>query len=1341
MASAPHRHVAHRTLSLGVVALLVAVAAVTASTRAAASTRGGAETARVVVNDLRADYLRDPIAIDDRTPALSWTLSSPGSNTVQQAYQIQAATSSQKLNAGHPDLWDSGQVAGAATTGITYAGAALASREGVYWRVRIWDGHGHSSSWSTISHWGMGLLNPTDWNARWITENTWADHSSPHPVAVKLPPQDTRYVRLDVTKLGLPLLESGFGYPVSRLQLAEIAVVDSAHADTDLALGAPVQASENYSVPGAWEPSYLTDGQLTSSHGTYGYTSFERRTQDLGSSSIWVQLDLGSIRHIDEVLLYPRTDLQTADGKTPNFPVDYTVQTADNAAGPFTIAARVVGQQPPSPPGPEPQALPMFVKQFALTGQVAQARLYMTGLGMFDATLNGHAVSDAVLQPPNTDYQQRVIYATYDVSRSLRQGNNALGVMLGNGLYNVPATPGRYEKLTRSDGPPKLLAQLEITYRDGRREVISSDESWKVRLGPVTFSNWYGGEDVDARRAQPGWDLPGADLAGWGSAVTAPPPSPHTVLSAQMVPPVRVVDTVRPVAITQPKPGVYVADFGHQLAGWEQLRVSGAAGTTVTIRPAERLATDGTALQDGGTGKPFWDTYVLAGGGVETWHPRFEYHGFRYLQFDGLPHPPTSGSVTALVLRTDNEVAGTFTSSSGLLNGIHQMIGQAVSSNTLLYGSDPNREKLGWLADYAFEFGAINRDFDAAAYYRLLVRDMADAQTSSGLVPDIAPEYTVFGGAFRDDPNWGSAIITVPWDLYQTYGDTSTIADYYPTMQRYFDYLSSKAQASILDYGLGEWGTLDPSVPKAFTATWAYHRDATLLAAMARVLGKNDDATHYDSMAGTIAAAFNGRFFDATKNTYTGGSESVDALALDGGLVPADHRQQVLDHLVATLHQNHEHVTTGMIALPSLFRVLSDGGRDDVVYAIATATDYPSYGWLLANGETSMTEFWQAVENPAGSEHNMFILGALEEWFTRGVGGIRPDGAGALAGADLTIRPAVVGALRQANSMLNTVHGVVSTQWRRSNNDFTLAVTVPANVRATVWVPLLGSQRPIDAPLGAQRVGDRPGAELYDVGSGTWRFHVTRTPPPPPAAASMWIKSPTSPVTVVSGLPATASFTLANLGTRAVTVHPKVTVSAGFDAVASPRTLRLAPLQGAVVTVTIVQQGQGPTTGTLTLAAGDATADVAVATTDNVLRAASLSASSTYPGFPVTTLNDGDTSTTAWCGGQAGHGWNDATAGAFPDDVTATFPTTLKVDHAVIYTLSRSTCQYGGVSDVDIQANIGGSWHTVAVVRGNSAARVDVAFPTVAATALRFHILDSTSHDYSRLVELEASDS
>lgn len=1279
-------------------AVLVTTTATTVHARADA-------TPSLVVTGLRVDYLTPPATIDDRTPQLTWQLSSPVPDTVQQAYQVQAATTETALDAGQADLWDTGRIAGAATS-ATYAGRPLASRQSAYWRVRAWDGTGQASAW-TATQFEMGLLDPGDWQAQWITERSWADHAAPHPVAVPIPAQDTRYLRLDVTKLGLPLKEPGFPDLVQRLQLTEIAVLDP--AGTDVALGAPVSASESFTVAGAWEPAFLTDGLLTASQGRYGYTSYERHGGVM-EGDIWIQLDLGTVRHVDEVVLYPRTDLQTADGQVPNFPVDYTIQTADEPAGPFAAAITVTGQQPPAPPGPTPAALPIFARQFAVTGPVATARLYLTGLGMVDATLNGQPVSDAVLQPPNTDYTKRVEYATYDITHALRLGPNTLGAMLGSGLYDVPATPGRYEKLTRSGGPPRLLAQLEITYRDGQHAVIATDASWRATLGPVTFSNWYGGEDVDARRPQLA-----DDPSNWNNAVTAGPPGPDTVLSAQATPPVRVVATAQPTAISEPKPGVWVADFGHQLAGWEQLRVSGPAGTTVTVRPAERLAADGTALQDGGSGAPFWDTYTLAGGGTETWHPRFDYHGFRYLQLEGLPAPPGPGTVSALVLRAGTDPVGSFDSSDGLLDGIHEMLHTAVSSNTLLYGSDPNREKLGWLADYAFEMPSIARDYDVAAYYRLLVQDMADAQTPAGLVPDIAPEYTVFGGGFRDDPNWGSAIVTVPWDLYQTYGDTGTIARFYPAMQRYYDYLAGKAQGGILNYGLGEWGTLDSSVPTAFTATWAYYRDATLLSRIARVLGKPDDATRYGAAATQIADAFNTRLFDTNAGTYSGGSQSVDAMALDAGLVPTDQRKRVLDHLIATLRADDYHVTTGMIALPSLFRVLSDTGHDDVVYAIATALDYPSYGWLLVRGETSMTEFWQAADNPAGSEHNMFILGALEEWFTRGVGGIRPDPDAGLASDHLTIRPAVVGALSRAQSTLQTVHGTVSTRWHRASDGVTLVVSLPAGVSATVWLPD-GTRR--------------------DVGSGTWAFHVTGAPAPSAGHPQTWIGAPSS-VSVVAGLPTTASFRVVNLADDVAAVHPQVSVPPGYHVTGAPSVLPLAPLQAAQVTLTVTGDA-GAADGTLIFTVGDARADVPLTTTNDLVRAATMSASSTHPGFPVTTLNDGVTSTVAWCSGQTGHGWNDDTLGVFPDDVTATFPSAVTISRVVIDTLSLSSCPYGGVSDVDVQAEAGGIWSTVASVRGNTAARIDVTFPAVNADALRLSILDSTTHDYSRLVEVEA---
>lgn len=893
-----------------------------------------------------------------------------------------------------------------------------------------------------------------------------------------------------MSKLGLPVQE-GFPEPVSRLQLSEVEVADSAAPDTNLASGGAVTASEVYTASGEWEPRFVTDGKTDSDSAPYGYTSLERTRQELGDRPIWLQVDLGQVRRFDRIRLYPRTNAKTADGRVANFPVDYEIEIGDDAAGPFDTALSVVDQREPAVAS-VPAALPLFAKHFAIRKPIASARLYASGLGVYEATVNGRHVSDAVLEPANTNYRKHVVYATDDVTDLLRKGDNALGVKLGTGIYDTTTYDGRYAKFRDRIGPLKLTAQLEITYADGTRETIASDPTWKTTLGPTTYSNWYGGEDFDARRDLADWDRPAADLSGWQEASASTAPTPETRLVAPSGPAVEPVDTIAPQRITQPSPGVYVFDLGVNIAGFEQLRVSGPAGTRVTLRPAELLKPDGTVDQ-GQTGSPIFDVYTLKGDGVETWRSSFVYHGFQYLQVEGLPAPPTRATITGIVARAANRQVSTFDTSNPLIDDIHRIIDRAVQGNMYSVLTDcPHREKLGWLEETHLVFDAVARNYDVEAYGHDLVREIAAAQLPNGMVTSIAPEYPVFDGGFRDDPNWGSAMVLLPWNLYRTYGDADLLRTYYPNMQRYLDYLGSRATGFLLDYGLGDWGTINANTAAGVTATYGYYKAADALAHVAAVVGQPADARRYAALASSIQQAFHAKYFDAANHTYANGTQASDALALDMGAVPAGERAAVLDHLVANLEANGYHLNLGEIGLAAIFRVLSSEGRDDVVYEIATQTTQPSYGAMIARGATSLTEFWDG----SGSQ-NHFMLGAIDSWFTSNLVGIR-QAADSGGFDELVIDPAVVGDLTHAEGSYETVHGRARSSWTRSDRRFTLDVTVPAGTVATVHLPagkhdtVTESGRRVDRADGVELVGREGGELLLRVGSGDYRFRVRR---------------------------------------------------------------------------------------------------------------------------------------------------------------------------------------------------------------------------------------------------------
>ncbi|MEV0404113.1 family 78 glycoside hydrolase catalytic domain [Actinoallomurus sp. NPDC050550] len=997
---------------------------------------------------LRAADLTEPLGIEDTTPPLTWRLAS-GRDVAQTAYQIQAATSPDGF--GRPDLWDTGRVASAGQR-VDYAGKALGSRTRVYWRVRVWTGSGGASEWSEPAWFETGLTSASDWSGQWITHPDWRfKEKQPTPIVVKLPETTARYVRLNVTRLGLPLVEN-LPDKAWRLQLAELEVRDS--SGTNLAANTTVTSSDTGNqVNHKWLPRYLTDGTETTNQELAGWSSSAYPSDDVSAKPITLTVDLKSAKTFDQVLLFPRTDVPAAGDKVPYAPVDYSVSTGDDAAGPFTSLKTVAGQEPPASPVPE--AMPIFAKDFALPSRIRSARLYVSGVGVYEAGLNGRRLGDAVLEPGNTDVTDQVPYATYDVTRLLRPGRNSIGVRLGNGTANVISTADRYRKFGGTQSDPELIAQLEVTLADGSVRRVVSGADWQTTLGGTTFSNWYGGEDFDARREPPGWDRPGAKRPGWQQPIAVPGPGGR--LTGRIEEPVRVQDTLQATQVGSGD-GYQVFDLGRNIAGWPELTVTAPAGTTVRMYPAESLG-NGRAYQlTSNVGAPIWDQYTTRTDGAETWHPHFAYHALRYVEVRGVPAGATV-SVRGLALHADNPSAGSFSSSNDLLDGIHTLIRRAIENNMQSILTDcPSREKLGWLEQDHLVFGGLAFNYDMAAQLRKVVRDMAEAQTDTGLIPSTVPDYTVLAGAYRDDPNWGGAFVVVPWDLYLTYGDAETMRAYYPAMQKYASYLEARAVNGLTDYSLGDWITPDRTFPKFVSGTYGYWRVLDTMSKIAGALGKKDEAAAYRAKADASAKALSDKYYDAASGTFAGGGQGAEALALDMGAVPADQRQRLLDHLVGSVTVAGYHLQLGEISLPSAFRVLPD----DVIYKIATQTDSPSYGYQVVHGNTTLGEGW---DGGSGQSQDHFMLGSIDSWFTGRLAGIQ-QAPGSVGYRKLLIAPAVVGDLTRASATYRTPYGEARTSWTKTDDGIRLTVTVPPGSTADV-----------------------PGSgEVRQVGSGTWTF-------------------------------------------------------------------------------------------------------------------------------------------------------------------------------------------------------------------------------------------------------------
>jgi len=723
------------------------------------------------------------------------------------------------------------------------------------------------------------------------------------------------------------------------------------------------------------------------------------------------------------------------------------------------------------PTGP----LPIFRKDFQVERPMVRALLYATGLGQYEVRIDGEKVGDSEVAPGWTDYRRTIDYDTYDVTSMLRGGENAIGVMLGNGMYRVLETKGRYTKFVGDYGQPKCIVQLHIEYVDGKSDDIVSDGTWRTTAGPITFSSTYGGEDFDARREPMGWDGPGFDDSKWETAKVVDGPGGELV--PEIASTLGVIHTYASKPPTEPKPGILVYDLGQNFAGWPEITVEGAAGSTVKLICGELLNDDG-AVSQRSSGEPQWFSYTLRGGGLEKWHPRFSYYGFRYVQVEGASLPGTEGKTQIVNLmghavHSSAKRVGDFSSSSMLLNAIHTLILRAIENNSVSVFTDcPHREKLGWLEETHLLASAILYDFDDARIYAATARNIADAQKAGGpdqgnvpstappfklgRVPEIAPQFVLFQpqwGIFDDSPEWGSAAVLAPWYVYQRNGDLSFLAAQYDVMKLYTQYLATRAKDGIIAYGLGDWYDIGPGEPgvsklttSGVTATAIFYQDLRVLEQTARLRGNDADAAEFARQAENERTAFNARFFDSAHHRYDTGSQTAQAMPLVVGLVPEGERSAVLEALVADIRAHENHVTAGDIGYHYVVDALLDGGRSDVLLDMLERTDSPSYGYQLAKGATALTEAWDA--NPLSSQDH-FMLGHAEEWFYRGLGGIDIDFARP-AERRLILRPYVPASLQWVRTSYDSVFGKIESNWKRGPAETEYEFTIPVNATATI---------------------------------------------------------------------------------------------------------------------------------------------------------------------------------------------------------------------------------------------------------------------------------------------------
>jgi alpha-L-rhamnosidase len=767
--------------------------------------------------------------------------------------------------------------------------------------------------------------------------------------------------------------------------------------------------------------------------------------------------------------------------------------------------------------GGEVTPLPVFGKGFSVDRPVWKARLYVTGLGMFAASVNGKPAGEAILEPGQTTYSEEVHYRTYDVTAALRQGSNVVGIETGSGTYQRVKTPGHYFFGADLEeyvvfGAPKVIAQLEISYADGSRQTIASDQTWKTALGATTYSSWWSGEEFDARRGATSPDsaakLDGAD---WSQAALATltdstTPRASTPLVANPRPPVTVAQRVHPETITKHGDS-WILDFGANRSGWPSVSLNVPRGTTVTMTPSEKLKADGslgtesTGVADGATDAIAYK-YTSAGGSNQVWHPQFTYSGFRYLRVDGLAKKPGRNTITMLVTHAALPTASTFRSSSAVLNAIHEMTLRSTESNMMSVLTDcPNREKGPYTGDNLHNIDALLSQFDMAAYQPQLVKNMASAQRDPddefpGLIANIAPEFHRVRPVklkypqgvieFLDEVNWGSAVIRIPWKLYTTYGDTRTMATHYDTMVKWLDYEAKNRADNNGDIpGLGDWSAAESSTPMQLAIYAGYFSSADEMSKIAGVLGKHADEATYRALADELATTFTAGFRHtaADGSVYYGSdSETSNAMALDAGLVSDADRDDVVAHLIAAVRTSGNHITTGSVGLGPLFRALQAAGRDDVIYDMVTNTTAPGYGYLVARDHTTLSEDFSG-----GGSQNHHFLGQVDNWLVSGVVGIQ-QAAGAVGYRELIIKPAIVGDLTAATGSYETPYGPVSSSWSRPRpGHVTITVSIPSGTSATILLPNGGGS----ITSSDVTVTKEDGAASCRVGAGNHAFDIT----------------------------------------------------------------------------------------------------------------------------------------------------------------------------------------------------------------------------------------------------------
>ncbi|WP_448698374.1 family 78 glycoside hydrolase catalytic domain [Mucilaginibacter sp. AW1-3] len=747
-----------------------------------------------------------------------------------------------------------------------------------------------------------------------------------------------------------------------------------------------------------------------------------------------------------------------------------------------------------------------FRKEFSSAKAIKEAKVYVSGLGYYELYINGNRIGDQFLAPAPTDYTQSVKYNTFDVTAQLKQGNNAIGTILGNGRFFTMRQNYKPAKI-KTFGYPKMLLQLHIDYTDGTSRTITSDDTWKITGdGPIRSNNEYDGEEYDATKELNGWANAGYNEAAWLKPELVEAPGGRVV--AQMNEKIRVVETLKPKTITKISNGNYVLDMGQNMAGWINMQVKGNKGDKVQLRFAETTKSDGELYVANLRDAKSTDTYTLKGGDEEQWHPRFIYHGFRYVEVVGYPGIPQLNDFTGEVINDDLTVTGSFETSNPLINQIYKNAVWGIKANYKGMPLDcPQRnERMPWLADHATGSYSESFVYDNAKFYAKWLDDIEESQTPEGALPDVAPAYWHY---YSDDETWPATYLVVADMLYDQYGDKAPIVKHYESMKKWMTYMRVKyMKDNILNKDkYGDWCVPPESTELIHSkdtlrttdghliATAYYYRMLMLMKRFAGLAGKTQDISEYDAMAARIKTTFNQTFFNPQTKRYSNNSVTSNLLPLYFGMVPGADRRAVFKNITdKILIDNKGHISTGVIGTQFLMRTLTANGRPDIAYRIASNTDYPSWGYMVKNGATTFWELWNGnTANPQmNSQNHVMLLGDLLVWFYENLGGIKTESAQGFH--KLVMKPEQVEGLTFVNASYRSVSGMVKSNWKKDGKTFSWDVTIPANTRAVIYVPAAAEKDVTESGSAASANHDlkflrmEAGCAVFEISSGNYSF-------------------------------------------------------------------------------------------------------------------------------------------------------------------------------------------------------------------------------------------------------------